>query len=322
MISFFSAQRNGSSWITLLHFPKWQKSRPKPNPKFERFEEILCATNLTHHPSLEVHNCPKHGIVTTDFIGELGNTIWEYASVWAVARTTGLLPYVPRCMRNRLDKLFESLTVPTLEQIIHCPFNINSFVDSHKDWNYLNDSIYLPLYAQLPELVVPWMQDLRKEFTFKKELTDKAYRILQQIKKTNKDYEVFIGVHVRRTDYFHHLKVVNNITKWANHNYFFKAMKYFEKKYSSVVFVVVSDDPEWCLKVFRTKGNVYVVSNKSSSPAQDMAIMSICNHSLIDYGTFGQWGAFLAGGETVYFKSEPILDQIAYMLPNWHFKIF
>ena len=31
----------------------------------------------------------------------------------------------------------------------------------------------------------------------------------------------------------------------------------------------------------------------------DLATLSLCNHSIIDYGTFGMWGALLSGGEIV-----------------------
>ena len=30
-----------------------------------------------------------------------------------------------------------------------------------------------------------------------------------------------------------------------------------------------------------------------------MALASVCNHSIYDYGTYGFWGAFLAHGVTV-----------------------
>jgi galactoside 2-L-fucosyltransferase 1/2 len=35
------------------------------------------------------------------------------------------------------------------------------------------------------------------------------------------------------------------------------------------------------------------------SPTSDMALMSACNHSIIDYGSYGVWGAALAGGDVV-----------------------
>lgn len=47
-------------------------------------------------PKHKVHQiCPRDGIVTVYQGGRLGNQMFEYAGVWAVARRTGLDPYVP-----------------------------------------------------------------------------------------------------------------------------------------------------------------------------------------------------------------------------------
>ena len=36
------------------------------------------------------------------------------------------------------------------------------------------------------------------------------------------------------------------------------------------------------------------------SAKEDLALASSCNHSIIDVGSYGFWGAYLAGGETIY----------------------
>ena len=36
-----------------------------------------------------------------------------------------------------------------------------------------------------------------------------------------------------------------------------------------------------------------------SSPEEDLALLSSCNHTVVGYGSFGLWGAVLAGGEVV-----------------------
>jgi galactoside 2-L-fucosyltransferase 1/2 len=59
-------------------------------------EQSLCMTNTRRLAKAKRHKCPPEGIVTVAQGGRLGNQIWEYASVWGVARVTGLVPYVPR----------------------------------------------------------------------------------------------------------------------------------------------------------------------------------------------------------------------------------
>lgn len=296
---------------------------PDNRSKFEKFEQTLCYMdsfdfNLTKRGTLKVHDCPNSSIVIVRQVGALGNQLWEYAAVWAAAKMTGLKSYVPRCFRMYLDKVFESLTIPMIAQIVHCPLDNYAFVYSFDSWRFKNQSIILETYAQIPKLVIPWLSDLRQEFKFRQVLLDQAHEVLKAVAKLV-EHPIYIGVHIRRTNYIWHLKVVNHIDGGADADYFFKAMAYFEKQYPSAVFVVVSDDLTWCKKTFEVKKNVYVISEKDSSPARDLALMSVCNHSIIDYGTYGQWSAFLAGGETIYYKSEEILDDIAQLLPNWHF---
>jgi galactoside 2-L-fucosyltransferase 1/2 len=82
------------------------------------------------------------------------------------------------------------------------------------------------------------------------------------------------------------------------------------------MFVVVSDDPEWCERELRGDN---VVVMKTKPPAQDLAIMAACNHSILDYGTYGVWGAILSGGDTfVYNLTAGGAVELASLLPNWY----
>lgn len=60
--------------------------------------------------------------------------MWEYASIWAVARRTGLEPYVPRCTKSTLDQIFDNLSLPGFEKISHCPIVLNTFVKTIEEW--------------------------------------------------------------------------------------------------------------------------------------------------------------------------------------------
>ncbi|KAL3871028.1 hypothetical protein ACJMK2_039052 [Sinanodonta woodiana] len=80
-------------------------------------------------------------------------------------------------------------------------------------------------------------------------------------------------------------------------------MTYFREKYSSIVFIIVSDDISWCKE--NIKINYDKVFSKFDDPMVDMAMLSVCDHMIITSGTFGWWGAWLAGGDVVYFKGFP-----------------
>ena len=38
----------------------------------------------------------------------------------------------------------------------------------------------------------------------------------------------------------------------------------------------------------------------NDQPQLDLSTLASCNHTIIDYGTFGQWAAVLAGGRSVW----------------------
>jgi len=107
----------------------------------------------------------------------------------------------------------------------------------------------------------------------------------------------FVAVHVRREDFKMYSKFwMQNL---LNETFFEAAMDHFRKKYIKVSFLVLSDDMEWC-RTHLTSPDTHHVG--TPHPEVDMAIMANCNDSIIDYGTYGMWGAIMAGGETVTSK--------------------
>ncbi|CAG9766778.1 unnamed protein product [Ceutorhynchus assimilis] len=288
-------------------------------------EKMLCLedpaidSTITRFKLSEMTTCPKSGIVSIYIMGRTGNQMWEYASVWAVARRTGLEPYIPRCIKLKLDQIFEQLSVPAFEEIAHCPVEFNTFVKSIEEWNFTNQSIILPRYTLKPKLVLTWVQDIIQEFRFRKKLREKSQQILTSLlrKLPPRDY-TFVGVHVRRTDYVGYLKRKYDespVTK----QFFINAMAYYKNKYRDCLFVFLSDDPNWCYQHFGRKPDVYVASYKTkNTPALDLALMAACNHSIFDYGTFGEWGSILAGGETVYSNmTQNIKKGTGRIMKNW-----
>ncbi|XP_060526483.1 galactoside 2-alpha-L-fucosyltransferase Sec1-like [Cylas formicarius] len=309
------------SFVHVFLFPLYDVESARGTAKtYADFEQSLCMNNIKRRKVWRLSRCPQYGIVTIMQGGRLGNQMWEYASVWAVARRTGLEPYVPRCIRLKLDQIFEQLTVPAFEEIAHCPVEIGAFVKSIEAWTFTNQSIILPRYSIQPELVLTWVQDIVREFTLRRKLRDKSQQVLRGFVKNSAHVNhTFVGVHVRRTDYIGYLMRKHN-ARPADITFYLNAMKYFEAKYTNVTFVFVSDDPAWCARKFAHKANVFVASNRhKNTPALDLAILAACNHSIYDYGTFGEWGAILTGGETVYYNlTHHSSAKIGEIMKNWH----
>jgi galactoside 2-L-fucosyltransferase 1/2 len=180
--------------------------------------------------------------------------------------------------------------------------------------DHSNGSIILPNYVQMPTYIAPFMSEIRQIFQFHEHIIVESQRLLHNASRGMKNI-TYVGVHVRRTDYIGYLKRKHNISE-VKPDYFLRQMNVFRNKYHQIVFVVLSDDPKRCERKLRGDD---VVVMKTNSPVQDLAIMAACNHSIIDYGTYGVWGAILSGGDTFLYNitkgGSVALDSL---LPNWY----
>jgi|GEM_PF-4432072 len=206
--------------------------------------------------------------------------MWEYASVWAVARRTGLDPYIPRCLRKTLEDVFSGLSVPGMGAIAHCPVHWHDAAHAPEHWTRNNQSIVLPRFVILPEIVLTWVADIRQEFKFRRRLQDQAQSFLRAAAK-GRTHVTFIGVHVRRTDYINYLWRTRHI-QGANETYYKQAMVYFRERYDSALFVVVSDDVPWCRERLLTGEDDVILGSsatrskqaKGTSASQDLALLA------------------------------------------------
>lgn len=89
--------------------------------------------------------------------------------------------------------------------------------------------------------------------------------------------------------------------------YLDKAMDHFRSRFPRPVFVIVSDDMNWCSREMADLEDVELVGtalqeedeNDVESAAVDFGVLVECDHVIVTYGTFGIWAAHLAGGEAV-----------------------
>lgn len=264
---------------------------PQERVNWENLEPCLCNHNPTNN-----RKCPQKPIVTVRQIGRLGNQMWEYASVWLVSKSTGREPFVPICIKHELEEVFNNITLPSLSEIAHCDIK-NPISVTHETVLTEKGNILLPNYAQMVHHVMHSLKEVLKMFTFRKKYLMKSKKILRKASKGIENC-TYVSVHVRRTDYEVHLMLKNNMSLLTR-DFYLRHMTYFRRKYGNVRFMVLSDDIEWCRDSFTDK-DVTIV--KTYSPAQDLAVMASCNHTIMDYGTFGLWGALMAGGETFLYN--------------------
>ena len=108
--------------------------------------------------------------------------------------------------------------------------------------------------------VAKWQDALRQEFTASVDAF--LHRISTDMREDDKIPLVFVGVHVRRTDYEAHMKE-KMIGKPVTKKYFESAMMWFKKRYndSKVIFLMASDDTEWTKKMFQERSDVIFASS-------------------------------------------------------------
>nr|CAD7268441.1 unnamed protein product [Timema shepardi] len=219
--------------------------------------------------------CPK-GVITVLDHGRLCNQIFEYVSVWVLARRHGLLPFVPNTIHDKLRGLFAHLSIPPLSQLTDssgdCPkLNKNSLnTASSQDLfdvddrairtNESEDPFVLREYIVLIRFIVPILDEVKEEFKYRPEIVAVAQtRLRRSRSRLEADHgsreTLFVGVHVRRDDYFRAFKAFG-VTSYADAGYYRHAVSWMLRKLTSettsaqnIAFVLASDDPAWCKEV-------------------------------------------------------------------------
>ncbi|XP_049834485.1 uncharacterized protein LOC126278418 [Schistocerca gregaria] len=286
--------------------------------------------------------CPDGDLVSVQDGGRLGNKLWEYAAVWALPRVLPELnktAVVPRSLLKALSKLFHNLSLPALEDLPEdCPARRRlEASEPVKRWRLEPLSRALPAFAERPLLLHRWivlaepvlarLDELRAgDFRLRPELAAGAQRALWALRRRSgvPDHArvTFVGVHVRRTDFSSWLPRVYN-RSLADASYFSAGMALCRArarlwKGGRALFAVASDDPGWCERHLADGGaSRDVLVARGGSPEQDLALLAACNQSLLDYGTFGQWAALLAGGPAVSLRLDPHVDEHLARMPGW-----
>ena len=287
-------------------------------------------------------------ILVTKMRGRLGNQMYILASTYALAKDNSMTPMVLNY--NDLMTCFPELN------IAKSPRN-----NPEKKWPVLNDggkgrtykkelhdmfgnntSIFLMGFLQSWRYFHHRESELRCQFIFNKAIQKNVDIFLHAAAQIwsnltankNKDNSTgdgisqsvvphFIGIHVRRGDF-----VGASATKHGDISpgspYFTRAMQHMADLFENVVFVVASDDMVWSKA--NIKSDRYIVIYSTFTKAnQDMCLLDSCNHTIMSAGTYSWWGAWLAGGHTVYPKGYPIPGSTLmtqtikedYYLPGW-----
>ena len=143
---------------------------------------------------------------------------------------------------------------------------------------------------------------IRREFQLSDAVTKKVSEFFEKVTPPEWLHENFtrVGIHVRRGDRLDE-KWVNKGYIEAPQSYFLKSMDYFSTRHAKVQFIVASDDMAWCRDNIKADNIVYT----SERYIMDFAILTLCDHIIMTFGSFSWWAGWLNKGTTIYYGKFP-----------------
>ncbi|CAF0935039.1 unnamed protein product [Adineta steineri] len=222
--------------------------------------------------------------------GRLGNRLFMFASAYGLSLKYSCQLYIDR---NIIDELQQTFKINLTNLLSKSQLNnLTSITKIQNHCLYISNLLYtnnsysieLSGFWQVHKYFIDHMEQIKQQLRFKQSILDRVKNFLD--KNINKNVSTSVGIHIRRGDFLRVRRVSSN-------KYIFNAMSHFQIKYHSVMFIIVSDDKEYCRKTFGQKNNVLVTPD-SFSTADDLATLTLCEHTILTAGTFGWWGAFLS----------------------------
>ncbi len=295
---------------SLLRESEWRKNR-------EPAQENIVSPHIYMNPA-----------------GDLGNQMFEIASLFGIATKTGRQPFMSTLSEVYLvfANANQSVTARDPKENVGILFERKQGGFNENLFNLPQTDLVLCCYLQSWRYFSGLERDIRHMFKFRIHIQDRAQRILMQ--STKQYYSsmsipsgkrlrlTYIGVHAKHK----YLTSDGDIKKGyrlPSAKYYHKAMDYYRRHFSNTLFIVTSDDIHWC-KAQLSSSDVYLVEGQHS--AINLAVLSMTNHTVISTGAFSWWAGWLAGGQVIYYRNwlkpgsdaEQLYNSRDYFLPNWN----
>lgn len=227
-------------------------------------------------------------------MGQLGNQMFQYASLRGIAKNRGFnfcIPYNKEIVVDNLGnklriELFDLFAMSNVTQlniqvidkdrptVSEDGFNFNENI-----FNECPDWVNLQGYFQTEKYFKNIEDEIRDDFTFRNQISLLCKHKMSEVDRP-------IALHIRRGDF---------LINFANHNnlgldYYDAALNKFDINRTVIIF---SDDPEWCKEQSLFEDDRFLVSEGNDSYT-DLCLMSLCTDFIIANSTFSWWGAWLS----------------------------
>jgi hypothetical protein len=242
--------------------------------------------------------------------GRLGNQMFQYAALYGTSFLRGYEYAIPEDGHD-LFNLFDISADKISKDHEHKYAYKESGFSYENKISFIPDDTDIHGYYQSPYYWLFCEDNIRKEFTFKNEISTHANLLISSERRHE---QPLCSIHVRRTDYieksdYHHLQSLS---------YYKNSIREVLKHIPNTRFLCFSDDIEWCKKNIG-EDMVYV----NNHPYIDFACMSQCDIHIMANSSFSWWAAFLSGSKAVvspaqWFGPSGPSDWKSIYYPGWN----
>lgn len=260
-------------------------------------------------------------MITCKFIGELGNNLFQLATLLSLKERFGYNYCIPNYRTYWNDGVNNKLELNELFEykFNYENFNLNEYVHkdrldiNHPDFSHkhnhidkLNDNTCIVGYFQSDMYFSNIKNELKtKYFKFKKKLIDEI-----QLKYGNFSNTAIL--HVRRgRDRLSNCIYAKSFTQF-NSDYYENAIHYLKKNYVIDNILVISDHIKWCKENIKIE-NIQFIENTSN--IEDFVLYSLCKYNVLGNSTFSWWASWLNQNEDVVKISFPPKNYFIYNSP-------
>lgn len=241
------------------------------------------------------------------FNGRLANHIYQYASVYGIAKRHNftillaqdddIVQYfeLPSAEKRKDRRICETFVVKFAK---HCCVFDPTFMNMTRNQSYVVGE-----YLQSWKYFEHTFDEVRNELSLKKRISERVKSIVEDYRDVYtlkySQTPVVVGVHIRRGDLASEAFSLGGVRP-APDEYIHRAVDYMLKKFKNVVFIVCSDGMDYAKFIMDYKN--MSVEYVHSSPIEDFALLTSCDHVITTVGSFGWWAGFLSGGTVIYYK--------------------
>ena len=256
------------------------------------------------------------GFVCPTFNGRLANHIFQYASIYGIAKRNNLT-----ILLAENDDLVRYFRVPSAK-IVPSRRVCRHFVKklAKRCCSFDENVMYLRNTTNyvLGEYLQSWkyfsseFEKVRQELRFDDAIGYEAKSLVETYRQTfqerlNVSSLVVVGIHIRRGDLVTFVGNDDGVVP-ASDEYIHHAIDFLLWSHRHALFIVCSDGMEYARNITTYRNiNVEYVHLK---PIQDLAVLAHTDHVITTVGTFGWWAGFLSRGRVIYYKY-PIVEGTA-----------